>query len=243
VPTDGLQGGAVRVEAGSVDDGGAADVHTSDASPDDAEAGEVATCGSASIASVQALATEGASSKTVSIALTNVDAHDAIVVALDHNSFANAVVSDSHGNTYRPVVGPFDADSYRHWIFAALDVVGGTDTVTATLDSPGQNVFEFYVHEFHNVAAFDIGRASAGTATGKDAMNSGEAMTRCGNELIFGYGVTGAASLGTGFVPLSRFHFNVTEFRVAAEPGRYAATATMTTGTQWSMMMAAFVAK
>lgn len=201
------------------------------------------TCGSQPISSVQAIATDGLTNKTASLTLTNVTAHDALIVALDYDSFTGAALTDTQGNVYRAVVGPYDAVSARHWIFAAFDVVGGSnDTLTATLDAVGQHYFELYVHEFHNVAAFDVGKFSSGTQTGTDGMNSGSAITQCNNEIIFGFGVTGHAQHGTGFIQLLAFHLNVTEFEVASTRGTYATTATMTSGSQWTMLMAAFAA-
>jgi hypothetical protein len=70
-------------------------------------------------------------------------------------------------------------------------------------------------------------------------MRSGPATTTAAGELIFGYGTTTTAKVGTGFVTRSTFDSDLTEDRISGAPGPYEAVGTMTTGTGWTMLMLA----
>jgi hypothetical protein len=217
----------------------------------DAGASEVGTdapvaCGSAAISVVQVNATDGMTNKATSITLGSVDAHDAIIVALAHDSTSGLKVSDTQGNAYVPVVGPFDAIGNRFWIFATFDTAGGSSgstTVTATVDVTLQHYIEMYVHQFHGVAAFDHGSERTGVSTAVDGATSGSATLSCANELVFGFGEMAQLRTGTGFNALSTFHSNLTEYKIVTAPGMYDARASMTSGSNWVMLMAAFLSK
>jgi hypothetical protein len=143
-----------------------------------------ANCGSAAISVVQVNATSANGQKTATLALGSVTAQDAIVVAIGYDNLSGVMVSDTQGNRYVPVVGPFD-NGARYWIFAAFNAKGGSDTVTATVDVTTTTTFEIYVHEFGGIAAFDNGAARSGVSTAVDGMTSGPATISCGNELIW----------------------------------------------------------
>jgi len=99
---------------------------------------------------------------------------------------------------------------------------------------------EIYIHEYAGLLAFDAGAASPGNSSATDGMASGNAETHYANELLFGYGVTGSAAAGTNFTTRSSFHSNITEDQIVSTAGVYQATATMTSGTGWTMLLGAF---
>jgi hypothetical protein len=241
---DGLTGGDGGPEAAdgapdsvSADGGGPADAESESSS----DGGDTpVACGSAPVFFVNDGETDVAASKVASVDLTNVDAQDALVVAVAYDSFAGVTLTDTQGNAYVPVVGPFDANGIRDWIFATMHAKGGPDTVTATLDATGQKFFEVYVNEFHGLANFDHGASSAGTSAVEDGMTSGLATVSCGNDLIFGWGEAAAVRPGTGFTSISGFKSNTTEYKIVTAPGMVDARATMTGGSSWEMLMAAF---
>jgi len=170
-----------------------------------------------------------------------VTAHDAIIATADFMGDGEVSIADSLGNTYQQVVGPSSAFGWKSYIFVAFDSRAGADTVTYTLTAvPGE--FEIYIHEYAGISAFDTGAAASGSSTATDGMTSGTAETHAANELIFGFGVSlsGGAAAGTGFSARSTFHNNITEDEIVTSGGSYAATATMTSGTYWSMLMATF---
>ncbi len=212
---------------------------TVDAPLADAAAPDVAPV---AIAFVQQNASSAGTATTLAVPYSAalVTAHDTLIVGVDGNSAGTATVTDSLGNTFAPVVGPIENGGLRMTIFAAFDVAGGPDTVTVTLSSAPASFFEVYIHEYAGLVAFDAEAAQVGTSTATDAMASGNADTHFGNELIFGYGVTGSSVAGTSFNTRSSFHSNITEDMIVTTAGTYQATATMTAGSGWTMLMATF---
>jgi hypothetical protein len=173
-----------------------------------------------------------------------VQAHSAIVVAGDVGGMPVISIADTLGSAFTPVT-MFDSNrSERMFIYVALDVTGGADTVTLTL--PVAAGIELYVHEYANIArsgAFDKQSCSIGTASSQvtDGMKSGKVTTISPNELLFGLAISGSVDPGTGFAPRSRLNANVTEDRIGATAGDYEATATVTSAPDnWTMCMATF---
>jgi hypothetical protein len=193
------------------------------------------------IAFLQTAGGKNSSASSLMISFTNpVVAHDTLIVCTDVATSGSASVTDSLGNTYTAVVGPITDFSTRFYIFAAFDVAGGVDSVTITVTSAANTVFEGYIHEYAGLTAFDTGAGEDGSASGTDAMTSGPVQTHFANELIFGFGTTGQAAPGTGFTQRSSFDGNVTEDALVTATGIYAANATMQIGTQWTMLVATF---
>jgi hypothetical protein len=181
----------------------------------------------------------GGSSQALAFSQT-VTAHNTLIVCVDAAIPGSATVTDSLGNNFTAVVGPIADFSVRFWIFAAFDVAGGSDTVTVTLSSAANTVFEIYLHEYAGLLGFDTGGGASGSTTGTDGITTGPIQTHFNNEMIFGFLTSGMANPGTGFTQRSNLDGNVTEDKVVATPGLYAATATMTAGTEWTVLMAAF---
>jgi hypothetical protein len=172
-----------------------------------------------------------------------VTARGAIIVCLILGSQSTlSQITDTRGNTYATVLGPWDTfGGYRSYIALAQDVGGGPDTVSAQV-SPATTM-ELYVHEYAGLAtsgAFDKSSSRNGSSSTTDGMESGFVTTSFDQELIFGFAVTNTAALGTGFNLRSSFNNNVIEDKVVTTKGSYQATATMTAGTAWAMMVATF---
>lgn len=174
-------------------------------------------------------------------------AHDAVVACVFASASTVNGVSDSQNNTYTPVLGPvplMTTPSGNLYLYMALDVVGGADTVTVAADTISPELL-VYIHEYSNVAGVDVAASGmGGDSTGTtDGITSGLVDTHYENELIFGFATTGTALPGTGFFARSNLAQNVTEDRTVRSPGRYAATATMTAGDGWTILMAALYAR
>ncbi len=195
----------------------------------------------APIAFVQANAVRGGAVTTMQVVFVRAIApRDAILLGVDSDSPGLVTVSDTEGNTYVPVVGPVTASGYSLTLFVALDVAGGPDTVTVTWSSPVASECHLYAHEYAGLTSFDVGAGGVGTSTATDGITSGMIETHHANELVFGYTKTGIATAGTGFTARSTFDNNITEDESAPAPGPYQATATMTNGTSWTMLVGAF---
>jgi hypothetical protein len=211
--------------------------------------------GIALIQSAKGKSRDGGSAMEVAFP-TPVTAHDAIVVCVHLEWQVGAqqisAITDSLGNTYTLVVGPVDGVYVPSlYVAMALDVRGGSDSVTVRCALPVTQELDVYVHEFSGIAlagAFDV-RASASGAT--PAMSSGPATTTADNELVIGFGETnrhGTVASGTGFTNLSINDQSVNgdildEYLVAPHAGEQQATATTASGANWAMVMATFKAR
>src|SRR5262249_5113166 len=61
-----------------------------------------------------------------------IQAHSTIIACFDFNSTSVSAlpVTDSLGNTYQTIVGPYDRTGFRHYVAIAEDTAAGTDTLT-----------------------------------------------------------------------------------------------------------------
>jgi len=171
-------------------------------------------------------------------------AHDAIIVAFNiDGALTPSHVTDTLGNSYTKVVGPAVAYGSNSYIYVAADIAGGADSVTVTLSGVAMSDFEVFVQEYSGLATsnpFDKGSSSSGTSLAVDGMVSGFVTTTFPYELIFAYGWDGIGVAGTGFTQTSSFEDDLTEGRVVTSIGMYQATATMTEGSEWQLVMATF---
>jgi hypothetical protein len=153
------------------------------------------------------------------------------------------MVTDSLGNTYVEVVGPVSAldAASDETIFATFGADGGNDVITVNINgSTLKSYIEVYAHEYSGVTGFDVGTSQRGTNAGTDGIQSGFVNTSQNNELIFAYVDTGIANAGTGFTSRCTLEDDLSEELIVADAGSYQATATMTQGNIWLILMAAF---
>jgi hypothetical protein len=204
----------------------------------------------ASIAFVQAGETDNSSGATVSLAFgRDVAAHSSIIACVTVYTTAVTLVSvtDTLRNAYTTVMGPLDGNGTRHYVVLASNVAAGPDTVTATMSANPSSYLSIHIHEYSGLAdssAFDVGSFSTGTAGGADGMKSGAKPTSANAELVFGYAISSTTAPGTGFTARTGFETgDVTEDKIVTTRGTYEATATMTSGTEWEMVMAVFKAR
>ncbi|HEY8079381.1 MAG TPA: hypothetical protein VIF62_34860 [Labilithrix sp.] len=173
-----------------------------------------------------------------------VNAGDMLLVAFDMSpQGATSVLSvtDTQGDTFTKLF-TMDGSGLSYWVGACLGAKGGATTVNVQLAAPIEFV-ELWAHEYANVGSFDMAVGGSGTDMSTDGMKSPPLVTTVPNELIHGWGVTGSADPGTGFQLRSSFHSNVAEDMIAPTPGSYPAIATMSSGSDWSMMALSFKPK
>jgi hypothetical protein len=191
------------------------------------------------LAFVQANAGGTSTATTVQLSFAApITAHNALVVAIDDPT-TQPVLSDSLGNQFTFVV-VCSTLSPPAYIALAQDIRGGPDTVTVTADITQFNV---YIHEYSGFTltnAFDNGNGGSGNTSGTDGILSASIPTSGSNELLFGFGIADVVASGTGFAPRSNYGANITEDRIVAMPSVVHATATMTSGSGWTMLAAAF---
>jgi hypothetical protein len=183
----------------------------------------------------------GAAGPVVVPLTSPVAAHDTIIVATDVMPANTLQVTDSLHNTYSMAVTVPTTGNESCWIFYALDVAAGTDSISvnAPANTFGE-VLEVYVQEYSGIGAFDVATGKTGTTAD---MHSGFVTTTAPGDLIFGYGVAGFVTTGTGFNQRLHLNNNLTEDQIAPGAGMVEATATMTMGDSWAMMVAAFKAR
>jgi hypothetical protein len=188
-------------------------------------------------------------SATVSVTLAQpVGAGHALVVCFEHDNSRNVKsVTDTLGHGFRIVVGPVQSSSdIRGYVYAAFDTKAGDDTVTFVLDG-SPTYLQAYVHEYSGLApgdSFDDGTYRSGSSS---AMESGPATSTSARSLVLGFGyaytlstTNGIVLPGAGFSQRFSDFGNVTEDRIVTGPGIQNATAIMTDGDDWTMLMAIF---
>jgi hypothetical protein len=186
---------------------------------------------------VQQNATVGLSDAGTTIAITfatPVTAHDTLVIGVDATSLGSVSATDSRGNTYTLATKTADGGQAAAILYA-LDVTGGSDTVTLTV---GNNVdAEIYAHEYSGIGSFVGGSSMMGTGT---AMSSGVVPNAAVGDLLFGYGVAGAVQAGAGFTTRLTLNANLTEDMIVQNPAMAQALASSTGGFDWLCLAAAF---
>jgi hypothetical protein len=196
----------------------------------------------------QVAAKEIKSGKINSLAFNKANtAGNLIVVYLAWTNTKSVKVTDTRHNAYKSVEkGPTTWGSNRSsQVFYATNIAGGSNTVRATfadaIKSGGWA--DMYIHEYIGINTVDPLDVSA-TSTGMTAaMNSGSAVTKSANDLIFGAGASSGSvnQVGTGFTSRSTKFGNHTEDKNVTAAGPYAASASQAGANKpWVMHMVAF---
>ncbi len=167
-------------------------------------------------------------------------AGDLIVVVVAFNAtplVTLTALTDTTGDAFTVLPALLATASTASYIAYAFATASAAETVTATV-SGQTRILEVRVHDYAGVDAaqpLDTYATATGSASGSDAITV-SITTSNQNDLLFAYAlsVTGGATVGTGFVPLSTVSGDVTEDRLAAQPGTYMATAS-TLDPPWSI--------
>jgi hypothetical protein len=188
---------------------------------------------------------ETATSATVAFA-TDVQKGDTLIVAIDFGTASGATVTevtDTLGDTYDVVLGPFEGAGVRQYIYYAISGATGPDAVTVTISASTE--IEVYLHEYSGLAqvgTVDIGASdsTSGVSDADGGVVVGPIVTHSSNELLFVFATcTNACVAGPGFLTRSTFDGNLTEDRIAVAPASYTGVATAIDG-GWAASMSAF---
>ncbi len=189
------------------------------------------------------------SAKPCSLAFpSNNAAGDFIVVATaaENSIVATATVSDTLANTYSTAVGPVYASGGGFYIWYAMNVAAGANTVTITWTDFMDH--EIHIYEYSGVAtaaALDVS-ASATNGAGSTALNSGNATTTNAADLLFGFGGQLTSAAGTIYTPGASYTVRTTtthtavEDRLVSATGAFNAALTSTSSNSWAMLLASF---
>lgn len=216
--------------------------HKLDAAKHDGPGGKPLGDAAAPITLVQTAAIKPTATVTTLSFASAVHPHDAIIVCFNYPSATTSTspptVTDSHDNTYAFVVGPVTSSSNVHYVGLAMDVAGGSDTISLQLSAAPTGA-DLFILEYAGLAlteAFDVQSNATGTGT---SMDSGSAATTFPHELVLGYAEAPAASAGSGFTGEVSESGNLIEDKTQSVMTSEDATATTTTGA-WTMIMATF---
>jgi hypothetical protein len=184
--------------------------------------------------------TRGSKATATSIALafsSDVQEGNVLVVPFDFGTASGGVVADvtdTLGNTFYKVLGPYDGQGARQYIFYAVGAASGADAVTVTITVSSE--IELYLHEYSGLAqtkTLDLGASALAMGT-SDAVNgatAGPITTSSSNELVFAFATCNdSCAPGPGFIQRSAFDGNCTEDEIAKAPGAYTAVATAMNG-------------
>ena len=195
----------------------------------------------------QNAATPQSPQSQVSVAFPNGQtASNANIVAIGWNDTSAGInsVTDSAGNFYQVAVPVFGSNGLSQAIYYALNIKGGTNSITVQFTQPATYV-DLRAGEYSGLwlsNAFDAGASAGGVGALAD---SGPVNLQATNELLFGAGMTANqfTSAGVGFTQrvITTPDADIVEDGVAGTLGPYDATASLTSGA-WLMQLAAFKA-
>jgi chitodextrinase len=192
---------------------------------------------------VQAIENQISSGSRVSVSFnSSTNAGNTIVAYVIWDNTKSVTLTDSVGNTFNSVSPPVNwGNGNSAQIFYASGIAAGTDSVTATFRNSISNFGIIYIHEYSGISATNPVGFTASATGSSPFLNSGSISTPSTNYLIFGGGVSDnvVTAAGTDFIARSLAYGNITEDRIAASPGTYAATG-IHNGLIWAMQVVAF---
>jgi cellulose synthase/poly-beta-1,6-N-acetylglucosamine synthase-like glycosyltransferase/transposase-like protein len=179
------------------------------------------------------------------IAFTNNNAAgNLIIVSMTLNSATlTASVADSQTNTYQTAIGPYTMGTARSYIFYAMNIKVGANTVTVS--TSGSTNTKNQIFEYTGLATTNaLDQTSTNTNTGATAHNTGAAVTTTqANELLFANFINPTASTWTEGADFTKREFStrtITEERIVSSTGNYQGTASTNTSVNSIGMLATF---
>jgi glucose/arabinose dehydrogenase len=192
---------------------------------------------------VQARASEINSGSTNSRAFNSPNtAGDLIVVYVIWNNTGAVTFSDSRGNSYASATARITwGGNWSAQVFYAKNVLGGSNTVTATFGTAITSFGTMYIHEYSRLDKVNPVDVTASAIGSTAAMSSGNVTTTNANDLLFapGASINNVNQGGTGYTTRSTAFGNRTQDRTVTTTGSYAGTARQN-GNAWVMQLVAF---
>src|SRR5277367_6302754 len=163
-------------------------------------------------------------------------AGDTLLVGCDFNSGVSFVgVSDTAGDTFTLIAQEADSTNFAARVYLAMNVKGGSTTVTCTAASGPPNN-EIYVTELKGVnPSVPIDKALS--LGGSTSPASGSITTTNPNEFLWAYIISGAVTKASGWASLSSFDENLVASKAQAVPGTVAPSFRVTMN--WTLLVVA----
>ncbi|HEX3769542.1 MAG TPA: hypothetical protein VHV30_01700 [Polyangiaceae bacterium] len=171
----------------------------------------------------------------------DVQSGSALVIGVEYTSDVTLAITDALGNTFarEAFVASGHDNGYRGEVWVALGSPAGPDTVHVVVPSGGSGGTVFYIgayiHEFTNVGAVDGASSNFGPGNVTD-IESGDITTTADQDLLFGYAITGTASLAPGYTMLRNDEEDLTSYRYVPTPSVVQAAAVGDGTNVWAMM-------
>jgi thermitase len=209
--------------------------------------------GGGGIALVQSNALEGAHVRTIAVPFGSANtAGNLIVAAVRMSSTSQTVtITDSTGSTYVDAVAQVQtADGHQVHLFYAKNVAGGANTVTATFSGNNSHPW-LAVYEYKGLSTTSpLDRTAHAQGSGSTPTSGATATTVNPNELVFASvglpaSYRGTVAAGSGYALQQQdagSSRSANETAVVTATGSYAGTFGLSAGTNWSAVVATFVA-
>jgi hypothetical protein len=207
--------------------------------------------GGGGVAFVQSASAMGTGSGTVQSAFPSANTAGNLILAFVRMSGTSqtVTVTDSAGNAYTEAVGQTQTtDGHQLHLFYAKNVAGRANTVTATFSGANNHPW-LAIYEYSGLSTtVPLDRTSAAQGSGTAVSSGSTSVTSTASELVFaGVGLpasySGTTTAGGGFVLGQRNTSTspgATESAVVTATGSYAGTFTLSSGANWSALVATF---
>ncbi len=165
-----------------------------------------------------------------------------VVVGWDNPSVSISAITDSAGNQYHASISTFQGNGLSQAIYCDLNIRGGSNTVTVKFTSAAKFA-SLSVLEYSGLPRTNVFVGGVSTTGRGVTASSGSLVTTNGNELLIcaGYATNQFMVAGAGFTQrtFASPGGGLIGDTLAAAPGTYHATATLSSNT-WVMQLAAF---
>jgi Putative Ig domain len=199
----------------------------------------------------QSNAVQGSAVASVSVAFPNANTAGNLIVAFVRMSSATqaVTVTDSAGNSYVKAVSQAQTtDGHQVYIFYSKNVAGKNNTVTATFSSTNNHPW-LAIYEYSGLnATAPLDQIASAQGSGSSPTCGPTAATTAANELVFaGTGLvnnsTATVTAGSGYT-LQQQDSNTSraanETAIVSSVGTQTAAFTLTSGTNYSCVLATF---
>jgi len=207
--------------------------------------------GGGAIALVQSSAARGSGVPSIAVPFASANAAGNLIIAAVRMSTTSqtVTVTDSAGNTCTDAVAQSQTtDGHQVHVFYAKNVAGGANTVTATF-SGNNNRPWLAACEYSGLSTTSpLDRTANAQGSGSAPTSGATATTVSANELVFAAlglpaSYKGTVAAGSGYALLLQDTDSsraATEAAVVTSTGAYAGTFSLSTGANWTSVVATF---
>ena len=203
------------------------------------------------IALMQSNSLEGSHLSSLSVAFPSPNQAGNLIIAFVRMSSSSQTVTvkDTFGNAFTDAVTQVQSsDGHQVHLFYAKNVVGGSNTVTATFSSTNNHSW-LAVYEYSGLSTTNpLDQTAHAQGSGSSASSGTTPGTTSANELVFSaagfpFNYSGTVSAGGGYT-LQRQDTATSraanETKLVTASGSFAGTFNLSSGTNWSAVVATF---